>query len=104
MFPDGVSLNFFTGLYNPIGDIFFLPTTNNTEESIIERLGRYKVDYVVLLTRDASEYGAASFGKDYAKKIAEWVKNSYDLVKVFGDYPYTSQRGGIAVYKRHAEN
>jgi hypothetical protein len=106
VFPDGVSMNFFTGLYNPTGDIFFLPTTlgYTTEESIIAKLDRYKVDYVVLLTRDATEYGAASFGRDYAKKIAEWVKSRYDLVKVFGDYPYTSQRGGIAIYKRHGGN
>ena len=102
--PEGVGLNFFSGLDNPLRYETFIPadiTDIGGDGKLIDILAKYKVDYIVITGRTTSEYGCFAFGIDYARRVDAWVKANYHLEKLFGDYPFTTSRFGIAIYRRN---
>lgn len=101
-FPEGVSINFFADRDTPLKYYTFLPHDIEIygEENIVTQLKDSKVDYIVILSRDLTEYGYAGFGIDYAKKIFSWIEDTYEIAAQFGPLPYSSQEFGIAIYRK----
>ena len=92
--PEGVSLNYFTGIRNPTAYYLFTPaeiTSETVENRMIDELDAAKPDYLVLTSRDVSEYGRQGIGLDYALSLGDWIRATYDLERVFeaaGDRPW----------------
>ena len=105
-FPEGVGINFFTDRATPLRHHSFLPHDIKLfgENKILLEMWAAKIDYIVILTRDTSEWGPASFGVDYAKKIRKWIDNDYVPIKQFGAKPYASNLVGMLIFKKKDTN
>jgi hypothetical protein len=103
--PEGLGINFFSLRQN----LFKYTTTLSSaldmvgDENMIEALKKSRPDYIVVTSRDSSEYGKARFGIDYAQKMNAWIMRNYVLEKTFGPYPFTAPESGIAIW-RNREN
>ena len=76
--PEGAMINFLSRRKNPMQDIEFMP--NMEEEKVINSFQKQLPNYVVVVFRDMSEYGAAFFGKDYGTKVYQWIQDNYSVV------------------------
>jgi len=86
VFPEAVSLNYFTGVRNPTAYYHFLPPEVDSpaiERRIVAELEATRPDHVVLHSRDLTEYGSAGFCVDYAFEICAWIERNYSLERVF---------------------
>ncbi len=85
-FPEGVTLNYFTGLENPTAYHLFTPpeiADAQVEARVLAELRRRPPDLVVLVPRDLTEYGSEGFGRDYAREIRRWIQRHYRRTQVF---------------------
>ncbi len=85
--PEGVTLNYFTGIPNPTPYCLFLPpelaSPPGTEDRMVRELAAAKPELVVLVSRDMGEFGTGAFGVDYGLKIRQWVEANYRLERIF---------------------
>ena len=92
--PEGVSLNYFTGIPNPTAYYLFTPPeigSPEVEGRMIRELETTRPDYLVMTSRDLAEYGRRGIGLDYAIDLGDWIRSSYELEKIFeapGDRPW----------------
>jgi len=102
VFPEGIGINFFTGLSYPLQPTSLLPMDIKLfgENNLLDKIKTAKIDYIVIMTRDTSESGATAFGVDYAKKIQKWVDANYVIIKQFGAKPFTSDTAGAIILKK----
>jgi Dolichyl-phosphate-mannose-protein mannosyltransferase len=102
VFPEGVGINFFAGRATPLRHHSFMPHDIKLfgEEKILSEIKSAKIDYIVIISRDTGEFGPASFGVDYAKKIQKWIDDNYVPIKQFGAKPYKSTAAGTLILKR----
>jgi hypothetical protein len=103
VFPEGVSINFFTNRQMPLKYYSFLPQDIKIygEDNLIVQLRQAKVDYIVIQSRDTMEYGYAGFGFDYAERILLFIKENYQQVRQFGAFPNASPTEmGVVIFKR----
>lgn len=101
--PEGIDVNFFTAMDNPIFYNSYMPSIlelKDKELEIISQIYKNKVDYIVIIQRETSEYGPPRFGIDYGKELFSWIKKNYEIIKTFGPLPFTTNEFGIAVTKR----
>lgn len=104
VFPEGLTINFLSGIKNPLYYYIYLPQDllkENIREGLIEDMEEKGIDYVALVQRSTAEYGYPIFGKDYAREIMEYVEQNYTLHKQFGPFPFTTAEYGIALFKRN---
>jgi len=103
VFPEGASINFFADRDTPIKYYSFLPHDFKTigESKIISDLAAARADYIVILSRDTSEYGFRAFGIDYAERTFAWIRENYGVIKQFGPIPYTTNEFGVTILKRN---
>ncbi len=93
VFPEAVSLNYFTGMRNPTAyyHFFLPPEIRSSEMRIVEELQSTRPDYVILHSRDLRDYGSAGFCIDYAFEICGWIDGNYSVERVFqgpGEAPW----------------
>jgi hypothetical protein len=84
--PEGVSLNYFTAFPNPTAYYLFTPPeigSPEVERKMMRELAAAPPDYLVLTSRDLSEYGRRGIGLDYALELGDWIRATYDLERVF---------------------
>ena len=96
VFPEGATLNYFTGTKNPIAYQLFIPPEipdRLIEEDIIRELQRSLPDAVVIVSRNLAEFGSRGFGIDYGRRLALWLRTHYRSVR---RYPRT-QSGGYRI-------
>lgn len=92
--PEGVSLNYFTGMPNPTAYYLFTPPevgSAEVEGRMVRELAAAAPDYLVLTSRDLSEFGRRGIGLDYALELGDWIRGAYDLERVFeggGEEPW----------------
>jgi len=81
--PEGVTLNYLARRRNPTPYVNFMPPELLLfgEDEIIAALEADPPDGIVLMHKDASEYGAPLFGTHYGRKIARWVATRYEQVR-----------------------
>jgi hypothetical protein len=58
-------------------------------------------DYVMLVHRDAAEYGAKFFGLEdqFGGELLRWIERNYQPVCLIGDPPLQNSRFGIKILK-----
>ena len=105
VFPEGVGINFFADRPTAFRHYSFLPEDINLfgEDKILSEMKAVKIDYIVILTRETSDFGPTSFGVDYAKKIQKWIDDSYIPIKQFGAKPYASNAVGMLILKKNSK-
>jgi hypothetical protein len=84
--PQGVSLNYYTGMKNPTAYYLFIPAEVNSPEleaRMIEELEATRPDYIIYTSRYMKEFGVKGFGIDYGMEVAAWISQNYALEQVF---------------------
>jgi len=95
VFPEGVTLNYFTDIQNPTAYYIFTPpevSSPQVEERMVNELRAAAPDCVVVVTRDVREFGRSGFGVDYALAIRAWIEENYTLECVFTGPEQTNWR------------
>lgn len=89
--PEGVMLNYLTGSVNPTPYVNFMPPELLLfgEERIVAAFAAAPPDWILLVHKDTSEYGFPYFGPDYGTRLASWVQERYEPVRLFGHPPLT---------------
>jgi hypothetical protein len=103
VFPEGLAINYFSGLENPLYYYEYLPqdiSRAEVEQDLIHDVAAKRVEYVAVVQRKADEYGAPDFGKDYATSLAGYIDKAYSLCAQFGPMPFSGPEFGVALYKR----
>lgn len=93
VFPEGLTLNFFSMRKHPSYCCSFLPTdfyNPDTEKKVIKDLEDKRVPYIAIITRYTAEFGPARFGIDYARGLMEYIAGHYVIERQFGSLPFTS--------------
>lgn len=78
--PEGVSINYFSGIRTPLARYAFIPPETadlEVERSTIEEMERTEPELVALVSRDMSEFGSRGFGVDYNQALHAYVADNY---------------------------
>jgi hypothetical protein len=80
MVPEGLLVNYLARRTNATGQLNFTPPAllMYGEDAMLEALRRRPPDRIVILHIDTSEYGATSFGLDYAQQLVQWIEQNYE--------------------------
>jgi hypothetical protein len=103
--PEGVMVNYLSRHANPTPyTVFCLPEVRAYGESnMLYALKEAGPDYVLLIHRDASEYGVNFFGLEpgYGHDIMNWVHDNYSSLWIYGHEPLKTNAFGIQMLVRH---
>jgi hypothetical protein len=102
--PEGIMINYLSRRVNPTPYVTYLPDALGVygEEAMLGALMRDPPEFVVVVFRDASEFGTPFFGLDYGQKTAGWLSANYALVTTAGSFPNQRQRYGMGLLRwRH---
>jgi hypothetical protein len=83
--PEGTTLLFLADRRNPLHEEITVPGFIEDEERAIARLRSTGTRLVLVASRRTSEYGAAEFGRDYARSLAGFIRATY--ARCDGDVP-----------------
>jgi 4-amino-4-deoxy-L-arabinose transferase-like glycosyltransferase len=103
--PEGVMLNYLSRRPLAIPHYSFTPFdfALTPEDEILREFEGSPPDLILLIHRETPEYGARSFGRDYAKELYAWVRERYQAVERFGDLPFEpGSRFGAVLMERRA--
>jgi hypothetical protein len=77
--PEGVIINYLARIPAPTPFVTFLPPEEIMFGGDVwtERFRASPPDLVLILPRDASEYGVAPFGSGFARSLAAWIRSEY---------------------------
>jgi len=83
--PEGVMLNYLLRRENPTPFINFIPPEFLMfgEEAIVEAFASNPPDVVVLIKRNALEYGYPTIGEGYGEELMAWIRENYGLIETF---------------------
>jgi hypothetical protein len=100
--PEGVMLNYLARRVNPTPYLNFMPPELAAfgEPAILAALASRAPDFVVLVHKDTTEYGARFFGREYGTPLLAWVRAHYRVVRLIGAPPFVDDRFGIEVLQR----
>ena len=84
--PEGTSLNFFSGRRNPLREEITTPGFLDAagEERAIRQLRDADTKLILITNRLTSEFGAAVFGRDYCRRLMQWIEENYEPCAMFG--------------------
>lgn len=103
--PEGVMLSYLTRRPSAIGNLELIPTELAFfgEEHIVASLEASPPDYVAIVHRDTSEYGARIFGRDYGVLIASFLGRNYVPRALIGEpHPRGDSRSRAVLLVRRA--
>ncbi|HET9553345.1 MAG TPA: glycosyltransferase family 39 protein [Anaeromyxobacteraceae bacterium] len=106
--PEGVMINFLSRRANPTPYVASLPDALAVygEGALLDRYQADPPQSVVIVSRNASEHGATTFGVDYGVLTLRWLDERYEISATMGGSPFDpdaygmmllSRRGGAAV-------
>jgi hypothetical protein len=102
--PEGVMVNYLARRDNPTRYINFMPPEAVAfgEHAMAQSLDATPPEYLLLVHKNTSEYGFASFGSspEYGGEILPWVRRRYRTVHVIGRDPASAGGYGIEILKR----
>lgn len=104
--PEGIMINYLSRRANPTRYFVWNPP----ELSVFGQAGMaaafrdHNPDYILLIHRDAAEYGAKYFGqqKEFGLELMQWIQTHYEPVLLIGNEPLQSSSFGIKILKRNA--
>jgi len=102
VFPEGIILNYLSRRQSASSNFEFMPilVARVGEERIISDLTARKPDFIILMHRDTSEYGARYFGMDYAENLFSWIGENYVSIVRIGEVPLHDNKFGIIIAQR----
>jgi hypothetical protein len=102
--PEGVMINYLARHENPTRFINFMPPEAVAfgEHAMARSLEARSPDVLLLVHKNTSEYGYASFGStpEYGGEILPWVRRHYRTVEIIGRNPANADGYGIEILKR----
>ena len=103
--PEGTILNYWLRRTNPTRHTLFIPSAIRFfggEDRILRDIQAHPPDFIVLMHREAEEFGYGYFGTDprYGRQIVEWVGRHYARVERIGAEPLRDGRFGILILRR----
>jgi 4-amino-4-deoxy-L-arabinose transferase-like glycosyltransferase len=102
--PEGVMLNYLSRRVNPTRYLVWNPAeiASFGQAAMTDAFRSHPPDYVMLVHRDASEYGAAFFGQQqsFGGELLQWITANYQPVCLIGDEPLRNSLFGIKILKR----
>jgi hypothetical protein len=103
VFPEGVMLNYLSRRANGCRYISFMPPELAIfgEDTMLKAISAQPPDYVIMLKKDAKEYGYNYFGQDFGCKIFGWIKENYTMLETLGDLELNSTGFGLFIAKRN---
>lgn len=77
--PEGVMINYLSGMSNPTTYINFMPPEFIVfgRDAMARAFREHPPEFVVLLPRDVREYGYRQFGLDYGQELFAWIGANY---------------------------
>jgi hypothetical protein len=108
-FPEGIMINYLARLRTATPYVNFNPPDLLLfgEGRMVEELKQSPPDYVFLVHKDTSEFGERFFGRDYGRKLYEWIEENYRQQPLpmldLGAEPLRDGRFGIRLLVRQAE-
>ena len=103
--PEGAMINYMTRRANSTPYLVFTypEVVAYGEANMLKAYIQNSPDYIVLVQRDASEYGVKWFGFEsgYGYDIMQWVHKNYAPVWLYGSEPLKSPNFGIEILKRN---
>lgn len=97
VFPEGASINFYSGRTNPLKYYLFcmFDVEKIGENRIIDQLNQNRVSYIAIV------HGPyAPFGVDYGFKLSAWIYENYTPVFQFGFEPFGPEQCWTLLLKR----
>ena len=102
--PEGVMINYLSRRVNQTRYLVWNPAeiASFGQEKMTQAFCSHPPDYVILVHRDASEYGADFFGRknDFGGELLKWINANYEPVRLIGKEPLRDARFGIKILKR----
>lgn len=98
VFPEGASINFFTGRTNPLKYYFFLQGDLEKigDHALINQLYQNRVNYIAIV------HGARDpFGISYGTTLLSWIAEKYEPVAQFGETPFGDDQFWIQILKKN---
>jgi hypothetical protein len=86
IFPEGTSLTFLSGRRNPIREEIATPgfVEGPAEERAIQALEASRAPLIFIVNRATREFGATAFGRDYNRRLMQWIDSRYARCATFG--------------------
>lgn len=105
-FPEGIMLNYLARRPTRTTCMNYMMTEMILfgEDELLAEMRADPPDYVLLVHKDAGEFGVGPFGQDprYGRTIMTWVRKRYQPVALFGAEPMRDGRFGIRIMKKRA--
>ena len=103
--PEGAMFNYLLRLRNPTGYIHMVtmlpPGVGPYGQDAIEQaFTAHPPDFILLVHKDTSEFGARFFGRDYAQDLFRWIEREYDAVATWYGVPLQDDRFGVRLFRR----
>jgi hypothetical protein len=102
--PEGVMLNYLSRRKTPAHYLVWNPAELAAfgQENMTVDFENARPDYVVLIHRDAAEYGATFFGQEekFGLELMRWIEKNYQPVLLIGNEPLKNSLFGIKILKR----
>jgi hypothetical protein len=78
--PEGLALNYLSGVNTPIAFHTFTPAETadpEIEQRIVDELAAAKPERIAIMTRNVSDFGFRGFGVDYNQRVAALIRERY---------------------------
>jgi hypothetical protein len=100
--PEGIMINYLSRKVSPVRDILFYGNPN-IEGNMLKGFKDKAPDWVVLISRDLSEYGVKRYGAkgESGEAIMAWVNSNYHSVAFVGSDPLIPNLLGGIIYKHN---
>ena len=100
--PEGIMLNYLSRRATSIPYVNFMPPELLMlgEDNILRALETAPPDFVALVHKNTSEYGAPFFGTHYGQRIMAWLSQNYLVIEQVGAVPLRNQQFGMLLLER----
>ena len=99
-------LNYLTRKPSPVRPFFFFSaaTSGGRELELVQELERKPPDWVIIISRDLSEYGIKRYGEspDRGRALLAWVAKNYEVAASIGEDPFDRTQRAARLYARIA--
>lgn len=96
--PEGALVNYLSRRPNPTGFINFVPADVQMfgEPAMLAALRNTPPEYMIMISRDTSEYGAADLGQGYGYGLFSFVTSRYEPVLQIGSPDFFVESKGFS--------
>ncbi|HTA95268.1 MAG TPA: hypothetical protein VK769_04020, partial [Verrucomicrobiae bacterium] len=103
--PEGATLNYLARRINPTPCLFWDPNSLSVfgQSNMTAAFEKNPPDYVVLVERDASQFGTGYFGHDPRNglEVMQWIQKNYETAILIGSEPLHNGNFGIKILRRN---